>query len=134
MTRFAIDAATALRIVRERVDVGAHQLVSSGSMRSQAAQLLYAAVRAGELGEVEGRAQLGEVAALKVRLLADRVSRAVAWTIASRLDWDDIAPAEVLAVASLQADVLVTDDPVLAAAAEGVVERMPWDAFVRALG
>ena len=54
--------------------------------------------------------------------------------IAARLDWDEIAPAEVLAVASLQADVLVTDDPVLAAAAEGVVERMPWDAFVRALG
>lgn len=134
MTRFAIDAATALRIVRERVDVGEHQLVSAGSMRSQATQLLYAAVRAGELSEVEGRAQLGEVAALKVRLLADRVSRAVAWTIAARLDWPEIARAEVLAVATLQADVLVTDDPELAAAAEGVVERMPWVEFVRALG
>jgi hypothetical protein len=134
MTRFAIDAPTLLRIVREGVDVGEHQLVGAGSLRSQAMQLLYAAARAGEIDAGEVRAALDGIAGLKVRLLGDRVSRATAWRIAERLDWDDILPAEHLAVATLQADVLVTDDPVLAAAADGVVERMPWAGFVGALG
>ena len=133
MTRFAIDAPTALRIVREGIDVGEHQLVGAGSLRSQAMQLLYAEVRAGDADASDVRAVLDRLAGLKVRLLGDRVSRATAWRIAEPLDWDEIAPAEVLAVATLQADVLVTDDPVLAAAAEGVVERMPWAGFVRAL-
>ncbi|MFA4840741.1 MAG: hypothetical protein WC580_03440, partial [Agrococcus sp.] len=80
------------------------------------------------------RAQLEALASLKLRLLADRVSRATAWKLAARLDWEDVARAEPLAVASLQADVLVTDDPVLVAAAEGVVERMSRAGFVRAVG
>lgn len=134
MTRFAIDAPTARRLVQDGVDTGEHQLVGAGALRSQVMQLLYAAVRAGELSEAEARAQLEALASLKLRLLADRVSRATAWKLAARLDWDDVARAEPLAVASLQADVLVTDDPVLAAAAEGVVERMGWAAFVRTLG
>ncbi len=134
MARFAIDAPTALRIVRERVDVGEHQLVGAGALRSQVMQLLRAEVRAGDLPEAEGRAQLEALASLKVRLLADRVSRSVAWRHAARLGWDDVTRAEPLAVASLQADALVTDDPELAAAAEGVVERMPWAGFVAALG
>ena len=132
MTRFAIDAPTALRIVREQPAIGAHQLVGAGALRSQAMQLLYAAVRAGELTEPDGRAQLEAIAGLKVRLLADRVSRAVAWKLAARLGWADASRAEPLAVASLQADVLVTDDPALASAAQGVVERMSWEQFVRA--
>ncbi|MGM1028624.1 MAG: hypothetical protein ACQEWM_01990 [Actinomycetota bacterium] len=132
--RFAIDAPTALRIVREGIVVGEHQLVGAGSLRSQAMQLLYSEVRAGGTDASEVRAVLDGIAGLKMRLLADRVSRATAWRIAERLDWAEIAPAEVLAVASLQADALVTDDPVLAAAAEGVVERMSWGEFVRVLG
>jgi hypothetical protein len=32
------------------------------------------------------------------------------WKIASRLGWDDTRPAEYLAVAQLQSDLLVTDD------------------------
>ncbi|MBO1769817.1 hypothetical protein [Agrococcus sp. TF02-05] len=133
MTRFAIDAPTALRSVRERVDVGEHSLVSTGALRSQAMQLLYDEVRAGTLDEAEGRAQLEAVAALKVRLLADRVSRSVAWRIAARLDWAEIGAAELLAVASLQADALVTDDERLAAAAEGVAPRMRWVDFASAI-
>lgn len=133
MTRFAIDAPTALRILLEDVDVRAHQLVGAGALRSQVMQLLYAAVRAGDLSDAEAHARLEALASLGLRLLADRVSRAVAWKLAARLDWDDVARAEPLAVASLQADVLVTDDPTLAAAADGVVERMAWAEFVRAL-
>ena len=133
MTRFAIDAPTALRLVRERVDVGEHRLVSTGSLRSQVMQLLYDEVREGALDEAEGRAQLEAIAALKVRLLADRVSRSVAWRIAARRDWAEIGAAELLAVASLQADVLVTDDERIAAAAEGVAPRMRWVDFASAL-
>jgi len=38
------------------------------------------------------------------------VSRSTAWKIATELGWDEIGPAEYLAVATLQADALVTDD------------------------
>ena len=133
MTRFAIDAPTALRIVREGVDVGDHQLVGAGALRSQAMQLLYAAVRAEEVDAGEVREVLDGIAGLKMRLLGDRVSRATAWRIATHLDWDDVTLAEPLAVATLQAGVLVTDDPVLVGAAAGLVERMSWEGFVEGL-
>jgi hypothetical protein len=131
--RFAVDAPTALRIVREGLAIGEHQLVGAGSLRSQAMQLLYAEVRSGGLDAALARTLLDGIAALKMRLLGDRVSRATAWRIAMQLDWDDVTLAEPLAVATLQADVLVTDDPVLVAAAEGLVERMAWEGFVAAL-
>ena len=134
MTRFAIDAATALRIVREGVDVGEHQLVGVAGLRSQAMRLLYAEARAGDVQQADVRGVLDGIAALKARLLGDRVSRAVAWRLAVQLEWDDVEAAEPLAVATLQADVLVTDDPALAAACDGIVERMSWAQFVRALG
>ena len=57
----------------------------------------------------------------RLRLLGDRVSRAVAFKLARQLDLDAIGPAEYLAVASLQSDALVTDDPALRAAADGIV-------------
>lgn len=67
------------------------------------------------------------LARLKIRLLADRVSRATAWKIAKRLDWDDTTLAEYLAVASLQADVLIAGDATLASAAIGIVEVGDYD-------
>jgi len=68
---------------------------------------------------------------MKIRLLGDRVSRATAWRIAERLGWDDIGPAEYLAVASLQADALVTEDDRLASAAHGIVEVVGYQALTR---
>ncbi|MGP3536360.1 hypothetical protein ACTU3I_16305 [Microbacterium sp. RD1] len=120
MTRYAIDAAVALRIVRERLPVSAeHQLVGPAMLRSHAMASLYRQARAGKISDAEGRALLESVATLKIRLLGDRVSRATAWRLAAQLDWDDPALAEYLAVATLQADALVTDDPALRAAASG---------------
>ena len=58
MTRFAIDAATALRIVREGVDVGEHQLVGVAGLRSQAMRLLYAEARAGDVEQADVRGVL----------------------------------------------------------------------------
>jgi predicted nucleic acid-binding protein len=122
-TRFAIDAVTALRLVREEPAIGARRrLVAPSVVRSHVLSMLYGEVRDGSLGEKDARAQLEGLAALKIRLLGDRVSRATAWKIARLLDWDDTALAEYLAVATLQADVLVAGDGRVAAAADGIVD------------
>jgi predicted nucleic acid-binding protein len=127
MTRIAIDARTAIRLVREQVVVPPeHQLVAPTLLRSQVLQLLYRDARSGALTEAEARTLLDGVTALRIRLLGDRVSRAVAWRVASRLGWDDTADAEYVAVAQLQADVLVTLDPELARQVEGVVATAPF--------
>ena len=111
MTRFAIDAAVALRLIREgRRPADQHQLVAPAGLRSEVLARLYREVRAGRLAEAEARRQLDDLAGLKIRLLSDRVSRSTAWKIATELGWAEIGPAEYLAVAALQADALVTED------------------------
>jgi predicted nucleic acid-binding protein len=128
MTRFGIDAPVALRIIREQTPVHPdHRLVAPGSLRSQALSLLYREVREGSLDEAEARSVLDGVTALRIRLLGDRVSRSVAWKLARQLDLDDTDRAEYLAVAQLQADALVTDDPQLAGWAAGIVELAPFE-------
>lgn len=130
MTRYAIDADVALRLIRDGSDADArHKLVGPSVLRSHALATLYRDVRAARLTEADGRRQLEQLAALKIRLLGDRVSRATAWKLADRLGWDEIGPAEYLAVTTLQADALVTDDPQLAAAAEGIVEIVSYEAL-----
>jgi predicted nucleic acid-binding protein len=130
MTRFAIDALTALRLVQEDAPIAeGHQLVAPNVLRSRVLSHLYRAVRRGELSRDEGRAQLERLSSLRVRLLGDRVSRAVAWEIADQLDWDDTGIAEFVAVARLQADAFVTLDPELARRVEGVVAVAPFDAL-----
>jgi hypothetical protein len=79
MTRYAIDAPTAIRLVREDLTVaGEHQLVAPNVLRSQALSLLYRQTRRGELDRDEARTLLDGITAMKIRLLGDRVSRAVA--------------------------------------------------------
>jgi predicted nucleic acid-binding protein len=122
VTRYAIDAPTALRLIREGSDADTrHQLVGPAVLRSHVLASIYGDVRAGRLSEAEGRDQLDALAGFKIRLLGDRVSRATAWKLASRLDRDDITTLEYLAVASLQADALITEDADLASAADGVL-------------
>lgn len=105
-TRYAIDAPVAVALIR--AGATGHTLVGPAVLRSDALALLYR-----ELPDAEGRALLDGLAALRIRLLGDRVSRAVAWRLARELGWDDPRPAEYLAVARLQADLLVTSDPAL---------------------
>ena len=132
MTRFTIDAATALRIIREDHEIPArHSLVGPAALRSDALSLLYADVRQGAIDEKTGRDQLEKLASLKIRLLGDRVSRSVAWKLALQLGSDDTALAEYLAVASLQSDALITDDPALRAAADGIVPVVPFEDLTR---
>lgn len=130
MTRFAIDALTALRLIQEDAPIAeGHQLVAPSALRSQVLSHLYRAFRRGELSREEARAQLEGLSSLRVRLLGDRVSRAVAWEIADQLDWDDTAVAEFVAVARLQADAFVTLDPELARRVEGVIAVAPFEAL-----
>lgn len=128
MTRFAIDAATAVRILDDtRTIAPAHTLVGPARLRSDVLDILYGDVRAGRRDLDAGRRTLEGLAVLKMRLLADRVSRATAWRIALRRGADDTAAAEYLAVASLQADALVTDDPSLRAGAADLVPLAEYD-------
>ena len=122
MTRYALDLPAAMRLIEDDVAIAPdHSLVGPSLLRSQALGELYRSVRAGERSADEGRALLERLAALKIRLLGDRVSRAVAWQIAQQLDWDDTAGAEYLAVAKLQADAFIALDRTLRRAADGIV-------------
>ena len=127
MTRYAVDAPTLLHLVASglRVD-GAHQIVATNAVRSQALQLLLDEVRAGRLTEQEAMDRHDRITELKMRLLGDRVSRRTAWRLA--LDRGlSIGAAEVLAVATLQADALVTVDSDLASTASDVVRLASLD-------
>ncbi|PSS43944.1 hypothetical protein C6401_09340 [Arthrobacter woluwensis] len=127
-TRFALDAVTARRLVAEDPTLGARRaLVGPAVLRSEVLALLYREAHAGLLDDKDARAQLTGLAALRIRLLGDRVSRATAWRIARQLGWDDVRPAEYLAVASLQADVLVTADEHLIAAADRIIPVVAYE-------
>lgn len=126
--RFAIDAVTALRIVREDPAIGArHALVGPTVLRSHVLSMLYREVREGALDEKTAREQLEGIASLKMRLLGDRGSRAAAWKISRQLDWDDTELAEYLAVATLQADVLVAGDERIVSGASGIIPTAAYD-------
>lgn len=133
MTRFGIDALTAVRLAREGITVhDAHQLMAPNLLRSQALSLIYREVRRGELPPDDARTMLDRLTTMRIRLLGDRVSRATAWKVAEQLGWDDTANAEYVAVAQLQADAFVTLDADLARAVEGVVTIAPFEALLRA--
>lgn len=90
-------------------------------------RMLYREANEGRLDEKSARALLEGLATLKIRLLGDRVSRSVAWKLARDLGWDDPSLAEYLAVASLQADVLVAGDETIATAADGIIPLATFD-------
>jgi predicted nucleic acid-binding protein len=130
VTRYAIDALAAIRLVREAIAVPeGHQLVAPNLLRSQALSFLYREVHQGRLPEGEARALLDGITTMRVRLLGDRVSRATAWRIAEQLGWEDTTQAEYVAVATLQADFFVTLDADLARQVEGIVPTAPFEAL-----
>jgi hypothetical protein len=122
MTRFVIDPPTLVHLARHGpVPPTAHQLVAPNSLRSHALELLLGAVIAGDVGEREALALHERMTGIKVRLLGDRVSRRMAWTLVREFGWDDLTHAEYLAVTRLQADALIAGDSTLGARAAGVV-------------
>ncbi|MBH0115266.1 hypothetical protein I6E52_00215 [Salinibacterium sp. NG253] len=128
MTRYAIDAPTAIRLAREKIIVSAeHQLVAPNVLRSQALSILYSQTRAGELSQDDALEILNRITTMRIRLLGDRVSRATAWKIAASLDWPDTNDAEYVAVAQLQADAFVTVDADFRQRIDGVVTLASWE-------
>jgi len=122
MTRFVIDPPTLVLLAEDgRAIDPAHQLVAPNSIRSQALDLLLQSVSAGELTEKAALELHERMTELKIRVLGDRVSRRTAWRIAREHNWPTIRDAEYLAIAKLQADVLIATDPELAAKASGLV-------------
>lgn len=122
MTRYGIDALTAVRLARERrVVPDHHQLVAPNLLRSEALSRIYREYRLGEISRDESRELLDGITTMRVRLLGDRVSRGTAFKIAEQLGFDDTPRAEYIAVAKLQADALVTLDTSLATLAESLV-------------
>lgn len=133
MTRYGIDALTAIRLAREEIVLAEeHSLVAPTLLRSQALSMLYRAVRKDGLDATEARSTLDAITTMRIRLLGDRVSRAVAWRLADQHGWDDTADAEYLAVAQLQADFFVTLDPRLEGLADGIVATAPFSALLDA--
>ena len=95
MSRYAIDALTAIRLVREGAAVASTlQLVAPKALQSRALSLVYGQVRRGELERAEAVTLLDGITTMKIRLLGDRVSRGLAWKLAEELDLDDTADAE----------------------------------------
>ena len=132
MTRFAIHADVALRLAeRGEAPAAAHALVAPTTLRTEALSTLYRACRAGTITKKDAIARMDAIRALKVRLLGDRVSQRHAWDIAAELGWDDIGPAEYLAVARLQADAFVTLDEGLAATAARLGPVAPYAALLQ---
>jgi len=130
MTRYVIGPDVAIRLAETRAVIGeGHQLVAPTLLRSQLLTLLYDAVRRGELTRKEAEQRLDYVRGLRLRLLGDRVSQRVAWTVAERLGWSDTYAAEYVAVTQLQADALVTLDPQLAEAVQDLVTVAPIEAL-----
>ena len=126
MARYAIDPPTLLRLVRGGTECRTdHQLVAPNVNRTAAMSLLLAAVARGEMTERAALEQHERMTALKIRLLGDRVSRRTAWKLARLHGWDDLGMAEYIAVCSLQADALVTIDPVMIERAAGIVPLAP---------
>jgi predicted nucleic acid-binding protein len=122
VTRFAIDPATLVQLAEGDHRVSSnHQLVAPNSIRSMALDLLLQRVRMGELTEPQAVELHERMTEIKMRLLGDRVSRRTAWQIALAQGWNTIRLAEYIAVAKLQADVLIAVDPDLANAATGSV-------------
>lgn len=122
MARYAVDASTLLHLVDNELRIDhSVQFVAPGSIRSQAMQLLLRDVIDGRRTEEAALQTHERITELKMRLLADRVSRRTAWQIARQHGWDTLRDAEYLAITKLQADALVTVDAGLAAKAHGIV-------------
>ena len=130
MTRYVIDAPTLLHVVANGVQISRrHQIVAPSLIRSQALTLLLEAVRNGELTEAQALQRHERFTELKMRLLADRVSRRTAWKIAREQGWRTTYDAEYLAVTRLQADAMITVDPAMAIKANDLVPLAQLEAL-----
>jgi predicted nucleic acid-binding protein len=130
VTKYVIGPDVAIRLARDEAVIREeHQILAPTLLRSQLLSLLYQAVNRGEMAEEDALWRLSYVRRLRIRLLGDRVLQRVAWKVASQLGWPDTFDAEYVALTQLQADALITLDPVLAQAAKDLVPVAPIEAL-----
>jgi predicted nucleic acid-binding protein len=125
-----VDCETLLRVAAGEIKVAAnHQLLAPTLVRSQALATLYEAARRDEISVAEGVERVARINSLKVRFLGDRALQRQAWKIAERLGWETTYDAEYVALATLQADALITANPKLARAVAGVINTATPEAL-----
>jgi indolepyruvate ferredoxin oxidoreductase alpha subunit len=132
VARYVIDCETLLRMAAGEIEVAStHRVLAPTLVRSQALATLYEAARKGEISAADGLERVSRLnaASLKVRFLGDRALQLQAWRIAERLGFETTYEAEYVALTTLQADALVTSDPELARAVDGLIETATVDAL-----
>ncbi|BDZ66159.1 type II toxin-antitoxin system VapC family toxin [Agromyces mangrovi Wang et al. 2018] len=131
MTRYVIDAGTAIRLAGEDLSSApAHELLAPTLLRSQTLSMLHEAVHRGELRSGAALDRLGRIKRMPIRLLGDAVLRKRAWELADALGWASTYDAEYLALTQLQADAFVTTDRRLAERARGTVEVAAFEVLL----
>lgn len=128
MTRFVVDAGAVIHLASAAVKVrSTHKLLAPTLLRSQVLSAMHEAVQRGELSPELARDRLARIARMPIRLLGDAVLRRRAWDLAEQLGWASTYNAEYIALTQLQADALVTLDPVLAESVKGIVATASID-------
>ena len=132
MTRFVVDAAAALKLASDGMEVAeGHELLAPTQLRSQTLSMLHEAVARGEIRADVAQDRLDRLGRQRIRLLGDAVLRRQAWKVADRLGWPSTYDAEYVALTQLQADALITLDAALGRRVEGIVATAPIDALRR---
>jgi predicted nucleic acid-binding protein len=122
MPRFVIEPQVAIALAERDARLPArHRLLAPTLLRSQVLAQLYAEAKRGIRSREDAASQLDALRRLRIRFLGDRVLQRVAWDIAAELGWPDTFVAEYLALAKLQADALITNNPEVARAARRFV-------------
>jgi predicted nucleic acid-binding protein len=129
MARFVVHASTVLALAEQGADVQPDVLLAPTLLRSQVLSSLHESVHSGELDAAVARERLAWINKQPIRLLGDAVLRRRAWEIADELGWPSTYDAEYVALTLLQADALVTLDPELERAVQGIVETAPLTAI-----
>jgi predicted nucleic acid-binding protein len=128
VTRFVVDAGAVIHLASAAVKVrSTHKLLAPTLLRSQVLSAMHEAVQRGELSPELARDRLARIARMPIRLLGDAVLRRRAWDLAEQLGWASTYNAEYIALTQLQADALVTLDPVLAESVKGIVATASID-------
>src|SRR5260370_41795881 len=115
MARYVIGPDVAIHLAGDEAVVpDGHHMLAPALLRSQMLELLYQAVRRGEMAKKDSERRRDYVLGMRIELFGDPVLQSVAWKVADQLGWSDTFDAEYVALTQLAADALITLDRQLA--------------------
>jgi predicted nucleic acid-binding protein len=131
VAKFVLDPSAMLEVVGEGVEISPkHQLETANLVRFQTLSMLHEAVARGELNAGEALARHHRILFMpRIRVFGDAVLHRRTWAIADQLGWAKTDDAVYIALARLHKATLVTGDPRIVAAAEGIVPVASVDAL-----